>query len=122
MVSESGCGRSAMSEKEVRELVGELGRSDEITEEMLEEDEGQGRKVARVFKREGRIFLVVWEGSDPLRIEVKTDEKLGKLLREKYESVLDSITLGRGGIEVICTGQLSSDEVVDLVKFSWAHC
>jgi len=93
-----------------------------VREEELVEDEGQGRKVARVLKREGRIFLVVWEGSTPLRIEVKCDEKLGRLLREKYESVLDSATLGRGGIEVICSGQLSDDEVVDLVRFSWSHC
>jgi predicted DNA-binding protein (MmcQ/YjbR family) len=53
---------------------------------------------------------------------VKCDEKLGRLLREKYESVLDSPTLGRGGIEVICSGQLSRDEVVDLVRFSWNYC
>ena len=109
-----------VSEDGILELARGLGEG--IIEEELVEDEGQGRKVARVLKREERIFLVVWEGSEPLRIEVKCDEKLGRLLRDKYESVLDSVTLGRGGIEVICSGQLSNDEVVDLIRFSWRYC
>ena len=114
-----------VSETEILELARGLG---EVKEEMVEAEQGQGEKTLRVLKREGegehegRIFLVVWEGTVPLRIEVKCDEKLGKLLKGKYESVLDSKTLGRGGIEVICSGQLSDEEVVDLVKFSWNYC
>jgi len=94
----------------------------EVGEEEMVEDEGQGRKNLRIFKREGKIFLVVWEGTQPLRIEVKCDEKLGKLLRAKYESVLLAQTLGRSGIEVICSGQLGVDEIEDLVRFSWNYC
>lgn len=109
-----------VSEDEILELAQGLGEG--MSEEELTEDDGQGRKVLRVFKREGRIFLVVWEDSDPLRLEVKCDEKLGKLLREGYESVLDSKTLGKSGIEVICSGQLGRDEVMDLVRFSWNYC
>ncbi len=88
-----------------------------LSEEFLEVEEG--RKRLWVLKRGERIFLVVWEGSVPLRVEVRCDERLGKLLRGKYESVQDSRTLGRGGIEVICSGQLSGDEVKDLVRLSW---
>jgi predicted DNA-binding protein (MmcQ/YjbR family) len=109
-----------VSEDEVLELARGLG--DNISEEVLTSDEGQGRKTSRVLKRDGRIFLVVWEDTQPLRIEMKCDGKLGKFLRKKYESVLDSITLGGGGIEVICSGQLSQDEVMDLVRFSWNYC
>ena len=108
-----------MVEEEIAELVRELGEGDGLSEERLVEDEGQGRKVARVWKRGGRICLVVWGETRPLRIEVRCDEKLGKLLREKYESVLDSRMLGRGGIEVVCSGQLSRDEVIGLVRLSW---
>ena len=107
-----------VSEDEILELARGLGEG--MSEEELTETQGQGQKTLRVFKREGRIFLVVWEGMEPLRIEVKCDEKLGKLLRERYESVLDSKTLGKSGIEVICSGQLSRDEVVDLVRLSWS--
>ena len=108
-----------VSEDEILEFARGLG---EFTEEQLVEDEGMGKKTCKVLKREGRIFLVVWEGSRPLRIEMKCDGKLGKLLRGKYESVLLSRTLGGGGIEVICSGQLTSDEVIDLVRLSWNCC
>jgi predicted DNA-binding protein (MmcQ/YjbR family) len=109
-----------VSEDEILELA--RGFGDGVSEEELTETQGQGQKALRVFKREGRIFLVVWEGTEPLRIEVKCEEKLGKLLRERYESILGSKTLGSSGIEVICSGQLSRDEVVDLVRFSWNYC
>ncbi|MCL1839839.1 hypothetical protein FWF89_02455 [Candidatus Saccharibacteria bacterium] len=108
-----------VSETEILELARSLGES---SEEEIVEEQGQNRKTLRIFKREGHIFLVVWEDTEPLRIEVKCDEKLGKLLRKKYESVLDSKMLGRGGIEIICSGQLTADEVVDLVRFSWNYC
>jgi len=109
-----------VSEDEILELVESFGG--EYENEWLVADEGQGEKKLRVLKKEGRIFLVIWTGTNPLRIEVKCDEKLGKLLRGKYESVLDSKTLGNGGVEVICSGQLSREEVVDLVRFSWTYC
>ena len=108
-----------VSETEILEVARGFG---EASEEETEDTHGQGHKMLRIFKREGKIFLVVWEGTDPLRIEVKCDEKLGKLLRGRYESVLNSQTLGRSGIEVICSGQLSGDEVVDLVRLSWNYC
>ncbi len=64
-------------------------------------------------------YLVVHEGTRPLRIEVRTDEKLGKLLTDKYESVMRSWYFGKGGVEIICSGQLSDDEVIDLVRLGW---
>ena len=68
--------------------------------------------------REGK-FLVVHEGTVPLRIEVKTDWKLGKLLIGKYETVMRSRYFGKGGIEIVCSGQLSDEEVIDLVRLGW---
>ena len=91
----------------------------EASEETLPDKESKAERVLRVFKREGKIFLVVHEGTQPLRIEVRCDGKLGKLLRERYESVMLSKTLGGSGIEVICSGQLEADEVIDLVRLSW---
>ena len=52
-------------------------------------------------------------------IEVRTDGKLGKLLREKYESVMESRYFGRGGIEIVMSGQLKLDEIDDLVRLSY---
>ena len=62
-----------------------------------------------------RAFLVVNKNT----IEVRTDEKLGKLLSEKYESVMRSRYFGRGGIEVVNAGQLSEAEINDLVRLSY---
>ena len=47
------------------------------------------------------------------------DEKLGKFLREKYESVMESRYFGRGGIEIVMSGQLQENEVDDLVRLSY---
>ena len=64
-------------------------------------------------------FLVVHEGTNPLRIEVRTDARLGKLLAGKYESVMRSRYFGKGGVEIVCSGQLSDDEIIDIVRLGW---
>ena len=77
------------------------------------------REYVKGLGERERKFLVVHAGTDPLRIEVRTDEKLGKLLIERYESVMQSRYFGKGGVEVVCSGQLSEDEVIDLVRLGW---
>ncbi|MBO4855272.1 hypothetical protein J6X15_04180 [Candidatus Saccharibacteria bacterium] len=73
----------------------------------------------RIFTRGEKIFLVIETGTDPLRIETRCDRRLSKTLQEQYESVMESRALGRNGIEIICSGQLTDDEVVDLVRHSY---
>lgn len=73
----------------------------------------------RIFRRGELIFLVIEEETDPLRIETRCDRKLSKTLQERYESVMESRALGRNGIEIICTGQLTGSEVLDLVRHAW---
>ncbi len=63
----------------------------------------------------GKVFLVV----RPKTIEVRCDGKLSKVLREKYESVMDSRYFGRGGIEIVPSGQLEASELQDLVRLSY---
>ena len=63
-----------------------------------------------------KVFLVMNKNT----IEVRTDEKLGQLLCEKYESVMESRYFGRGGIEIVLVGeQLSDEELCDLVRLSY---
>lgn len=52
-------------------------------------------------------------------IEVRTDTKLRDLLREKYESVMESRYFGRGGIEIVNSGQLDDSEIEDLIRLSY---
>ena len=73
----------------------------------------------RIFSRGERIFLIIEAGTSPLRIETRCDRKLSKTLQERYESVMTSRLLGNNGIEIICSGQLTKDEVLDLVRHSF---
>ena len=63
----------------------------------------------------GKAFLVL----SGRTMEVRTDPALGEKLQEKYESVMQSRYFGRGGIEVVLSGQLSEEEMEDLVRLSY---
>jgi hypothetical protein len=58
-------------------------------------------------------------GTDPLRIQVRCERNLSKTLQERYESVMESRALGRNGIEIICSGQLEHDDIIDLVRHGY---
>lgn len=73
----------------------------------------------RIFSLDGKIFLCIEKGMNPVRLELRCDRKLSETLQERYESVMESRTLGRGGIEIICSGQLNADEVLDLVRHAY---
>ncbi len=73
----------------------------------------------RIFSRGEKIFLVVETETNPLRIETRCDRRLSKTLQEQYESVMESRALGRNGIEIICSGQLTNEEVLDLIRHSF---
>lgn len=62
-----------------------------------------------------RAFLIIRKNT----IEVRTDSKLRDLLREKYESVMESRYFGKGGIEIVNAGQLDNEEIKDLVRLSY---
>ena len=70
---------------------------------------------ALVYSVAGRAFLVAWLNT----VEVRCDGNLSRLLVEKYESVMKSRYFGRGGIEIVISGQLSLDEIYDLVRLSY---
>lgn len=63
----------------------------------------------------GKAFLVL----RPKTIEVRCDGKLSKVLREKYETVMESRYFGRGGVEIVPSGQLTDEELEDLVRLSY---
>ena len=75
----------------------------------------KSEKERELFLKDDKVFLVVNKNT----IEVRTDDELGKLLREKYESVMESRYFGRGGIEIVLAGQLKTDELYDLVRLSY---
>ncbi len=71
-------------------------------------------------KPEGKIAAIVAEGTDPLRVSLKCDPKLAELLREKYETVLPGYHLNKKHWNtIVCTGQLTNDEIFDLARLSY---
>ena len=76
-------------------------------------------KGFRLFLWGEKVFAAIESGTAPLRVQTRCDRKLSKTLQEKYESVMESRLLGRNGIEIICSGQLSDEEIIDLVRHGY---
>lgn len=75
----------------------------------------QKEKHRTLYLKDAKVFLVINKNT----LELRTDDKLGKLLAEKYESVMTSRYFGRGGIEIVPTSQLTPDELADLIRLSY---
>lgn len=75
----------------------------------------KNEKERTLYFKDDKVFLVINKNT----IEIRTDDKLGKLLCEKYESVMQSRYFGRGGIEIVLTPQLSISDLNDLVRLSY---
>jgi len=78
-----------------------------------------GEGVA-VYKVNDKMFALVKEGSDPVRISLKCDPQLAKHLREKYESVMPGYHLNKKHWNtIVMSGQLEWEEVQDLIRHSY---
>ena len=77
--------------------------------------EEKPEKDRTLYIKDGRAFLVVNKNT----IEVRCDEELSKTLQERYESVMESRYFGHGGIEIVLTSQLKTDEIEDLIRLSF---
>lgn len=95
-------------------IVKELSAFEDVSEKAAGE-----KGELRVFERGEKICAVIEKNTKPLRIELRCDYKLSKLLQERYESVMESRSLGKNGIEIICSGQLSDEEVHDLIRHAY---
>ncbi len=79
------------------------------------EFETKSEKERTLYLKDEKVFLVVNKNT----IEIRCDNKLGQLLTEKYESVMESRYFGRGGIEIVPAGQLDDNDIFDLVRLSY---
>lgn len=78
-----------------------------------------GEGVA-VYKVNDKMFALVKEGSDPVRVSLKCDPRLARHLREKYESVMPGYHLNKKHWNtIVMSGQLSWEEVQDLIRHSY---
>jgi predicted DNA-binding protein (MmcQ/YjbR family) len=78
-----------------------------------------GEEVA-VYKTGDKMFALVAEKSDPVRLSLKCDPQLSQVLRERYESVMPGYHLNKKHWNtIVLTGQLSGEEVQDLIRHSY---
>lgn len=84
---------------------------------------GEGTSVYKVGGKqtgEGKMYALIDDASKPLRISLKCDPNLAEILREKYETVVPGYHLNKKHWNtIICSGQLSDDEIKDFVVLSY---
>jgi predicted DNA-binding protein (MmcQ/YjbR family) len=84
-----------------------------------------GKEVAvyKVGKKEQdneKMFAIIAEGTNPLRLSLKCDPFLAVTLREKYETVMPGYHLNKKYWNtIILSGQLPWEEVQDLIRHSY---
>jgi predicted DNA-binding protein (MmcQ/YjbR family) len=75
---------------------------------------------AAVYKAGAKMFALIAEKSDPLRLSLKCDPTLSTVLRDKYETVLPGYHLNKKHWNtILITGQLPWEEVQDLIRHSY---
>jgi predicted DNA-binding protein (MmcQ/YjbR family) len=75
---------------------------------------------AAVYKVNDKMFAIVAEGSQPIKLSLKCDPQLAVTLRDKYETVLPGYHLNKKHWNtILLTGQLSWAETQDLIRHSY---
>ncbi len=78
-----------------------------------------GEDVA-VYKVKDKMFALIAEKSTPVRISLKCDPLLSKVLRKRYESVMEGYHLNKKHWNtIVLSGQLNWDEIQDLIRHSY---
>jgi predicted DNA-binding protein (MmcQ/YjbR family) len=84
---------------------------------------GEDTSVYKVGNKEaddGKLFAIIADKSDPLRLSLKCDPQLALVLREKYETVVPGYHLNKKHWNtILCTGQLPDDEIKSLILHSY---
>lgn len=69
---------------------------------------------------EEKMFALVQEKGEPVRLSLKCDPQLAILLREKYESVMEGYHLNKKHWNtILLTGQISDEEINDFIVHSY---
>lgn len=78
-----------------------------------------GEGVA-VYKVQDKMFALIAEGKEPVRISLKCDPQLAETLRDKYESIMPGYHLNKKHWNtVVLSGQLPWEEVQALIRHSY---
>ncbi|HWB39098.1 MAG TPA: MmcQ/YjbR family DNA-binding protein [Candidatus Saccharimonadales bacterium] len=78
-----------------------------------------GEGVA-VYKTNDKMFALISEGKLPVRLSLKCDPVLSKLLRDKYIEVMPGYHLNKKHWNtIVLSGQLPWEEVQGLIRHSY---
>jgi predicted DNA-binding protein (MmcQ/YjbR family) len=78
-----------------------------------------GETVA-VYKVNDKMFALIAEGSDPVRLSLKCDPRLSEVLREKYETVMPGYHLNKKHWNtLVLSGQVGWEDVQGLIRHSY---
>lgn len=78
-----------------------------------------GKEVA-VYKVNDKMFALIAEESDPVRLSLKCDPQLSLVLREKYETVMAGYHLNKKHWNtIVLSGQLGWEDVQGLIRHSY---
>lgn len=84
---------------------------------------GEGTSVYKMGHKEtgeGKLFAIIADGTDPLRVSLKCDPILAETLRAKYETIVPGYHLNKKHWNtIICTGQVPEDEIKDFARLSY---
>jgi len=73
-----------------------------------------------VYKIADKMFALIAEDKTPLRLSLKCDPELSKLLRDKYDEVMPGYHLNKKHWNTITlTGQLNWEEIQGLIMHSY---
>ncbi|HUC96015.1 MAG TPA: MmcQ/YjbR family DNA-binding protein [Candidatus Saccharimonadia bacterium] len=73
-----------------------------------------------VYVTNDEMFALVTKNKDPINLSLRCDKNLGLLLQKKYESVMSGHRLNKNKwITLVLSGQLSLDDIYDLIVHSY---
>jgi predicted DNA-binding protein (MmcQ/YjbR family) len=73
-----------------------------------------------VYTVQDEMFAIIEVGKEPLRISLRCDRRLMKVLLERYEEVMPGHKLNKNKwITVVLTGQLDKDDIEGLIYHSY---
>lgn len=112
------------SEEQARSRVATSSERKSVTDTALRQEPAgvasSASKQGKAVRGDWKMFALVQEDSDPLKISLKCEPVLAETLRHKYESVMPGYHLNKKHWNtILLTGQLEWPEVQDLIKLSY---
>lgn len=82
---------------------------------------GETTAVYKVGTKEsGKMFALVYDGSDPARISLKCDPILAEQLREKYVTIMPGYHLNKKlWNTIVASGEVEKEYVLSLIDLSY---